>query len=459
MTTILEHIGPTLKALAADLAAGRTTAEVLVKGCLDRIAARDGEGARVYLRVMADEALAAARAVDIARSQGRISSPWAGIPVNIKDLFDLAGQVTTAGSRVLANAPPAAADAVAVARLKAAGFIVIGRANMTEFAFSGVGLNPHYGTPLNPWDRAGRRIPGGSSSGGAVAITDGMAYGALGTDTGGSCRIPAALCGITGFKPTQRRVPLAGAYPLSTTLDSAGPLAGSVECCAVLDAVLAGEAADQQSLAPLPPVPLSTLRLGVVRHYVQDGMDEAVSAAYERALQCLSRAGAHVQDIAFEQLAQLPQINSKGGFAAPESWAHHKDLITARGEEYDPRVLSRMLRGWEQDAADYINLHQRRAAFIREATPVIGSVDALLMPTVPVVAPAIDALAGDDDYTRINGLMLRNPSLVNFIDGCAISIPVHEPGCPPVGLTLFTGAMGDRRLLAIAAAAQSVLGY
>ena len=442
----------TLAALAADLAAGRTTAVKLAQGCFERIAAADGEGQRVYRRVLAEEALAAARDADAARAGGRAPSAWTGIPVSIKDLFDLAGQTTVAGSRVLESALPATADAVAVARLKAAGFIVVGRTNMTEFAFSGVGLNPHHGTPLNPWDRASRRIPGGSSSGAAVSITDGMAFAALGTDTGGSCRIPAALCGITGFKPTQRRVPGEGAYPLSATLDTVGPLAASVECCAVLDAVLAGE-----TPAPLPQVSLRELRLGVVSRYVQNGMDEAVSAAFTRALQRLSRAGVRVSDVEFEQLEQLPDINAKGGFSAPESWAQHKELITARGEDYDPRVLSRILRGWEQDAADYIILHKRRKAFIHEAAPLLASVDALLMPTVPTIAPRIDELADDNDYSRINQLMLRNPSVVNFLDGCAISIPVNDPGEPPVGLTLFTSAMGDRRLLGIAAAVQSAL--
>ena len=443
----------TLPRQAADLATGRITAVRLVEDCLDRTAAKEGEGARVYLRVMAQEALAAAARVDAERAAGRAASPWAGIPVSVKDLFDIQGQVTTAGSRVLADAPPAGSDAAAVARLKAAGFIILGRTNMTEFAFSGVGLNPHHGTPLNPWDRLSRRIPGGSSSGAAVSVTDGMAFAALGTDTGGSCRIPAALCGITGFKPTQRRVPREGAYPLSETLDTVGPLAPSVACVAVLDAVLAREVD-----AALLELPLSGLRLGVVRSpYVLDGMDAPVAAAFERTLLLLSRAGGHMVDVDLAALSKLPQLNAKGGFAAAESWAHHKDLATERGEGYDPRVLTRILRGWEQDAADYINLHKQRAAFIREITPEMMSVDALLMPTVPLVAPRLDELADDNDYSRINLLMLRNPAIVNFIDGCAVSIPIHEPGAAPVGLTLFTCALGDRRLLAIAAAVEAAI--
>src|SRR5436305_7181670 len=185
-------------------------------------------------------------------------SRYAGIPVSIKDLFDIKGQVTRAGSRALDDSPPAEADAPVVARLRRAGFVVIGRTNMTEFAYSGIGINPHFGTPKGIWQRGAGHVPGGSSSGGAVSVADGMAHAALGTDTGGSCRIPAAWNGIVGFKPTQRRVPLDGAVPLSTTLDSIGPIARTVKCCAVLDAVLADD-----PLAALQPRPIKRMRLAV----------------------------------------------------------------------------------------------------------------------------------------------------------------------------------------------------
>src|SRR5438874_12202294 len=222
---------PTLAALAADLAAGRTTSRELVEAALDRIADPAGEGVRALLKVYGREARAVADAQDQLRQSGYVASPLAGIPVSIKDLFDVAGEVTLAGSKALDDRPPATADAPVVARLKAAGAIIIGRTNMTEFAFSGVGINPHYGTPGNPYDRS--LIPGGSSSGAAVSVGDGQAVVAIGTDTGGSVRIPAAFCGIAGFKPTQYRVSRDGAVPLSTTLDSIGPLANSIACCAI----------------------------------------------------------------------------------------------------------------------------------------------------------------------------------------------------------------------------------
>ncbi|MET0879894.1 MAG: amidase family protein, partial [Tardiphaga sp.] len=230
---------PTLASLAADLEAGRTTSRKLVEACLAQIADPAGEGQRTFIHVDRDAALAAADAMDGLRKAGAAPSPYAGIPVSIKDLFDIKGQVSRAGSRALEDSAPAESDAPAVARLRAVGFVVIGRTNMVEFAYSGIGTNPHYGTPKSSYKREIGHVPGGSSSGAAVSVVDGMAHGALGTDTGGSCRIPAAFNGIVGFKPTQARVPLDGAVPLSFTLDSIGPLARTVECCAIMDAVLA----------------------------------------------------------------------------------------------------------------------------------------------------------------------------------------------------------------------------
>src|ERR1700686_1012111 len=232
---------PTLASLADDLENGRTSARTLVDACLARIADPSGEGARAFLHVDAEAAIEAAEAMDRLREGKAEPSPFAGIPISVKDLFDIKGQVTRAGSRALEDSAPADADAPVVARLRQAGFIVIGRTNMTEFAFSRNGINPHFDTPKGAWQRHVGHVPGGSSSGAAVSVVDGMAHGALGTHTGGSCRIPGGVNGIVGFKPTQRRVPLDGGVPLSSTLDSFGPLARTARCCAVLDAVLAGE--------------------------------------------------------------------------------------------------------------------------------------------------------------------------------------------------------------------------
>src|SRR5512133_3205954 len=366
-----------LAQVRTDLARGGKS-RGLVEECLARIADESGEGRRVFLKVYGEDALAAADFYDRVRARGAPPSPFAGIPVSIKDLFDIAGDVTTAGSIALKNGKAATRDAPAVARLRAAGLIPIGRTNMTEFAFSGLGINPHYGTPLNPYDRGVGRIPGGSSSGGAVSITDGMAFGALGSDTGGSCRIPAALCGIVGFKPTAHRVPTRGAFPLSTSLDSIGPLAATVGCCAALDAVLAGEPA-----VDLPPFPLAGLRLALPQTMVLENVEPAVARAFDSALDALRKTGVRIADIALRELAELPQINAKGGLAPPEAYAIHRALIAKAEKMYDPRVLVRILRGQEQDAADYIDLVNARADFIRRLAAITAPYDALVMPTVP----------------------------------------------------------------------------
>ncbi|MEK7947307.1 amidase [Pigmentiphaga sp. YJ18] len=441
-----------LEHLSAELGAGRTTSRELVEACLARIADPSGEGARAYTRVDTDGARRAADAADAARARGERTRRLAGIPISIKDLFDIEGQVTTAGSRVLADGPPAARDAVAVARLREAGFVVMGRTNMTEFAYSGLGLNPHYGTPLNPYDRKTGRIPGGSSSGAAVSVTDGMAAVGLGTDTGGSCRIPAALTGLAGFKPTAARVPAAGAFPLSTTLDSIGGLGHTVNCCALVDAILSGDPVHLDEQAPL-----AGLRMGVPQTLVLDGMDGDVAAAFQAALQRLSQAGAAIVDAPFAEFSELAAINAKGGYTAAESYPLHRDMMARHGDRYDPRVKVRIEKGAQLTARDVAELHARRADWIGRTSRHFETLDVIVCPTVPVIAPTLRELANDEAYGRANLLMLRNPTFINFLDGCAISLPCHEPGTAPVGLMLAAPGGQDRRLLAVARAVEALL--
>jgi aspartyl-tRNA(Asn)/glutamyl-tRNA(Gln) amidotransferase subunit A len=439
--------------LAGELAAGKTSSQALIEDALTRIAAPSGEGARAFTRTHRDSALAEARASDALRAHGIVPSPLAGIPISVKDLFDVAGDITRAGSKALAACAPAKTDAAAVRRLRQAGAIIVGRTNMVEFAFSGLGLNPHYGTPKNPWDRAAGRIPGGSSSGAAVSVSDGMAAMGLGTDTGGSVRIPAALCGLTGFKPTARRIAKDGTFPLSTTLDSIGPIAPSVSCCALVDSILAG-AAPQVA----PALPLQGLRLGVVKDYVLDGLDTGVADAFGKALARLSRAGASVSELRFEALLRLPQINQKGGLVVAEAYAVHRELVRQYKDAYDPRVLSRILRGADMSAAEYIDILTQRSAMIVESVRLAAPYDALLMPTVAMVAPEIGPLEADDQlYGKTNLAMLRNPSVVNFLDGCALSIPCQESGAAPVGMMLVGQSGEDRRLLAVGLALEPAL--
>ena len=445
---------PTVLGLAEDLATGRTSSRALIEAALARIAEPSGEGARSFVKVYAESARTAADAQDRLRQAGYVASPLAGLPVSIKDLFDVAGQPTLAGSKALDDRPPATRDAPVVARLRAAGAILIGRTNMTEFAFSGVGINPHYGTPGNPFDR--RLIPGGSSSGAAVSVGDEQAVVAIGSDTGGSVRIPAALCGIVGFKPTQSRIPRDGAIPLSTTLDSIGPLANSVACCAIADAVMAGEPPGTQSWAPAA-MPTAGLRLGVLQGFVLDGLAPEVASAFADACALLSRAGARVTDLTLSELDEIPAINAAGGFAPIEAYAWHQNLMARRGAEYDPRVKTRIERAGGMSAADYVNLCAARADLIARIAPRTAPFDALLMPTVAITAPPITAFERDDDYRHLNAQILRNPSVINFLDRCAVTLPIQPAGTAPIGLMVIGEHGADRRLLAMARGIEAAL--
>jgi aspartyl-tRNA(Asn)/glutamyl-tRNA(Gln) amidotransferase subunit A len=381
--------------------------------------------------------------------------PLAGLPVSVKDLFDVQGEVTAAGSTVLAGAPPAAADAPAVARLRAAGGAIVGRTNMTEFAFSGVGVNPHHGTPANPADATVARIPGGSSSGAAVSVATGAACIGLGSDTGGSIRIPAALCGIVGFKPTARLVPAAGAVPLSTTLDTICAVTRSVR-----DAILAHEILAQRTITRAV-VPLAGYRMAVARTQFLDGLDTAVARAFERTLGLLRAAGAHVEEIDLAQVGDLAHLQSSGGFSAAESYAWHRKLLEQQGEGYDPRVRTRIARGAAIKAHEYVELVTARARWIAGVEADLQGFDAVLSPTVPITAPPIaDVAPGaerDDAFFRVNAQLLRNTSIVNMLDGCAISIPCHVSGELPVGLMLWHSALRDDTILNIALQAEALL--
>lgn len=443
---------PTLSLIAHRLAQRQTSAAELTEQAIAR--AGEGEGPATFTRVFARAARAEAQASDLLRAENIVRSPLEGIPVSIKDLFDVAGYRTRAGSSLLKFAPPATRNAVIVERLRAAGAVIVGTTNMTEFAFSGVGINPHYGTPRNPWGRSdGGRIPGGSSSGAAISVTDGMAFAAIGTDTGGSVRIPAALCGLTGFKPTARRVPTTGALPLSTHLDSIGPIAPTVRCCALLDSILAGE-----PWSPPEPASIARLQLLAPSNLVQDGMDSTVATAWRRALLRLAQAGAQITHAPLAPLDELAAIHAQGTLSNAEAWAWHRSYLPARESEYDPRVASRILVGSRMNAADYIDLLAARTRWIAKMEQALAGFDAFILPTVPIVAPEIAPLqASDEAFFAANALLLRNPSLVNFLDGCAVSLPIHAAGAAPVGLSLACTGGQDQRLMAMALAVEQQL--
>jgi Asp-tRNA(Asn)/Glu-tRNA(Gln) amidotransferase A subunit family amidase len=404
--------------------------------------------AHAYTLPPADVLAAAARsASDVGlKGQSGAIGVLAGLPVSVKDLFDVQDQVTLAGSTALTGAAPAMADCPAVARLRKAGGLIAGRTNMSEFAFSGVGINPHYGTPANPADPKVARITGGSSSGAAVSVATGAAFVGLGSDTGGSIRIPAALCGLVGFKSTTRLVPTTGALPLSTTLDTVCALTRSVRDAVTVHEILA----DRR--VTLAGKPLSASRFAVARTLMQDGLDESVALAFDNSLRVLRAAGAQVIEIPLAELSELANINASGGLSAAESYAWHRELIANKQAFYDPRVALRILKGASMSAADYIDLVAARHNWIGRMNVLLAGFDAVLSPTVPMVAPPLAGLIDDDvNFFRVNGLLLRNTAVVNMLDGCAISVPCfappHKATQLPVGLMLWQAALHDDALL------------
>ncbi len=415
---------------------------------LARIDDPKGEGARACLTIYREAAFAAADAADARARTHTPLGPLDGIVITIKDLFDIAGEATRAGSRVLAEeGRPAAKDAPAIARLRRAGAVIVAKTNMTEFAFSGIGANPHYGTPGIPADRS--RIPGGSTSGGAVAVADGMCQITIGSDTGGSTRIPAAFCGIVGFKPSKFRVPTEGAFALSPTLDSIGPMAGSVADCALADAVMAG-----QEPQPLEPAPLAGLRVGVAQGMPVEALDPTVGKRFPDALARLAKAGARLSDEPLPLLARMVEVNGKGGIVPPEGLAIHRDRLQRRAADLDPNIRVRLERASKIAAADYIDMMQMRGELVRAMDAQLADIDVLAMPTTPIVPPTIAEVAAPDVFSRKNAMVLRNTSIGNFFDLCAVSLPLPREGGLPTGLMLLARNGQDRRLLRIAAAVE-----
>jgi aspartyl-tRNA(Asn)/glutamyl-tRNA(Gln) amidotransferase subunit A len=430
----------------------KTSALELTRQCLAAASDPGGEGARVYTELFEETALEDARETDSRLAGGHPARALEGLPISVKDLFDIAGSVTRAASVALPDATPAAADAPAIARLRAAGAVIVGKTNMTEFAYSGLGLNPHFGTPLNPFDRKTRRIPGGSSSGSAVSVSDRMAIAAIGSDTGGSIRIPAALCGLVGWKPTVSRVPRVGVYPLSTSFDSIGPIAADVASCARVDRVLAGES------APLEPRrDLQGVRLAVPEKLLGADTDSAVAAALGRALTALSKAGATLEELPLPEIVEVPATGANVLIVGSEAYAWHRRNLAAHGSLYDPRVRARIERGAAYSAWEYVDAWRCRSACIEAADRALKGFDGWLMPTVPIIAPRLADLADDEAYVETNKLVLRNSAIVNFLGGCAISLPCHAPGEAPVGMTFAALGNSDLKVLAIAAALERAL--
>jgi len=415
-----------------------------------RIVDPAGEGTRAYLTLYRKSARAAAVAADGRARAGATLGPLDGVLISIKDLFDVAGEPTRAGSKVLVNAAPALADAQVIQRLRGAGAVIIGKTNMSEFAFSGVGANPHYGTPGNPADRA--RVPGGSTSGGAVAVADAMCEIAIGTDTGGSTRIPAALCGLVGYKPTKCRVPTTGAFPLSPTLDSVGPMAMSVQACANADAVMAGE-----SPWILEPASLQGLRLHMPQGLPIRDLVGTVSARFGETIEQLGRAGVRISEAQFPIFEEMVRVNSTAPLAVVESYSIHRERLATRAADYDPFVRLRIEGGRAVSAAHYAKMLDDRNKLVQAMDARMSDFDALVLPTTPIVAPTIVEVSTIEGFNAKNRLLLRNTAIANFFDLCAISLPLPRAGGLPTALMLVARRGQDRSLFKMASAVERLL--
>lgn len=413
----------------------------LVRAALDQAARAGGQGATVFTRTYEDAALGAAMQSDLRRRAGQRRSAIDGIPISIKDLFDVAGETTMAGSIAMASEPPAARDAVVVARLRSAGAVIVGRTNMTEFALSCLGLNPALGTPLSPWRRDESHIAGGSSSGAAASVADAMAVAGIGSDTGGSVRVPAAFCGLVGFKPTARRIDRTGAFVLSRSLDSIGPIGPSVACCALLDCILSGETL--VATATGRPV------IGIPATILLADLDPAVASAFDAACRRLA-CHADLVELALPSLEALPNIAALGGFSTVEGWADHAHLFDRIGDRCDPRVMSRFRAARNTPVADYFEMLRLRADIVGRFDREASACDAIAYPTVAMTPPRLCDLTADAAYYAANSRAFRNAGVANLLDRCAISIPCMAPGAAPVGLTLMGRTGGDADLLALA---------
>ena len=437
----------------AQLQRGETTSEELVHEALQ--GAQAPAAAHVFTHLFADTALEQARAADAARraaSSGSNLGAMHGLPITIKDNFDVCGHTTMAGTVVCEGEAAATQDAPAVSRLRQAGAVMLGKTNMSEFAFSGVGFNPHYGTPRNPSDATVTRVPGGSSAGAAVSVALGLAVAGLGSDTGGSIRIPAAVCGLVGFKGSQLRIPLQGVMELSRSLDTAGAITRTVQDSLWIEGVMS-----QQPLH-VSAANLRGMRFAVPQTLMLDDMEPAVAQAFARALSRISAAGAEVVDISFAELADIAPRSMPGGFSPVEGYAAHHARIARAPDRIDPRVMARMTLGQGVSAVDYIGLIDRRREWIAQAQTVLHGFDAVLCPTVPLLAPELSPLvASDDAFFKANRLLLRNPSMINYMDGCAFSLPCHQEGDLPVGLMVSSLHGQDAHLASIALALEPLI--
>ena len=444
-----------LRTLAEALGKAEITATELVEQALLRANSSNA----VFISL--NEGLSGlAKAIDTARKRGDKMPPLAGIPITLKDLFNVRNEKNLAGSIVRKEqARPESEDADVVAPLRDAGLLFLGRTNMSEFAFSGIGKNPHYGTPLSIWDRDTGRLPGGSSSGSAVSVAEGIVVATLGSDTAGSCRIPAAFNGIVGVKPSYGRMSLKGIYPLSPTSDAPGPLANDVDSCYLLDLLMCGQLSPKGPLPTLKPRDIKSLKLVVPQTQVLDGLDAEVQTAFDNSLQTLRDNGANIEFVEMSSIDKCIDMFAKRAVVIHEAYHHHREMLKQHGDQFDPFVGQRLLTGAHISDQEQLERYQEKSRIIELFNQQFraSGADALLYPTVACIPPAITETDDLDNARVVNLRCLRNTATANYFDGCSISLPCHKPGMAPVGLMVSAMNGDDKDLYAISAAIERAI--
>ena len=449
-----------LTALAGALRAGETTAEAIAREALARHEAV-GERLDAYKTWDGERALDQARWADAALAQGRDLGPLLGVPVSLKDLYGVPGLPTFAGSP---RRLPAEWErpGPAVAALLGQGAVITGKTHTVEFAFGGLGTNPHWGTPRNPWDARDHRVPGGSSAGAGVSLAEGSALVAFGTDTAGSVRIPASMTGQVGLKTTHGRWSLAGIVPLSPSLDTAGLLARSAADAAFAFAAVdpaIGPARADAFLRRLADVEAADLRLGVCDDYFWEDCSPGIAEAVEAALDELAREGARRKPVALPELPEVNRIFRKGGLVAVELYVFLSSVLPDWLDTIDDNVKQRMAEADTLTASAYLDRVRILGDLAARVDERLAAVDVLVTPTVSVTPPTLAEIAEPGAYRDANMAALRNTSVVNYLGLCAVTLPVGlDAAGMPVGLQLVARGGSDERLLAAALAIERVLG-
>jgi aspartyl-tRNA(Asn)/glutamyl-tRNA(Gln) amidotransferase subunit A len=436
----------TAAGIALAYRSGETNPVELTECVLERIA--NARGDNIFITVSATRARAEAKKAQGRYEVGAPLSPLDGVPIAWKDLFDVAGTPTTAGSKLFSGWPAKTADLACVANAAAAGMVSVGKVNLSELAYSGLGLNPHFGTPVNPNDRKTLRSPGGSSSGSGAAVAGRLVPCAIGSDTGGSVRIPAAFNGVVGFKTSTGRIDATGLVPLARSYDTIGPLARSVEDCILLDMALRGAVTTAVRRGEL-----SSLTVLAPQNVALDDAEEAVVESFERSLEALARVGVSVRRERVETFDDILEMNAKyGTLTAAEAYNEYRDIVDSdKVEIIDRRVVKRIMDGKRMSANDLLSIQRGRGRLIPKFHGQLGAA-LLVMPTTPITAPEVAPLeASDETFHKVNLRALRNTMLGNILDLCGVALPNGRDGNNmPTSLLVSAGHGDDERLLGYA---------